>query len=734
MHILRATRLIAVVGGILAGVILCQTAVSTFFMTRDIRARAGAQLDAAGRTALAAFEDNLRQTAEDMKTLLAHEALGAFFTARVFGMTEEAAARMATFESFLAKVYRAKPQYTRIQLTLPDGSPVLQMQHGARRERPSPLAVHIDPAAWQRLIASSQGSAEAEPWHLALFDAQDGWAVLTVSPVRYQDWSEGVLLVYQPLQDLIRQILAKLERSGIACAVFAEDGRLIARSPGMAEASPAPGWLRTDQTFRPLGWRIQVGMPYEILFAQQARFRSISLAALAVSFAAAAAALWGLHAYQHGLERRIRDREHELLDKNLLLQDTLRRLEEARDDLQKEKDLAESDRRKVQSALDEIFALIQRVAAEKNFGVRFAHPALKRCWEAMQCENPACPCYGQEPMRCWQQVGSYNQEGAQGFCPAQAGTHCQGCPFFRDVTSDPIFQIGEQFNNMMHILEGQNKELQSAYADLKASQLQMLQQEKMATVGQLAAGVAHEINNPLGYVISNLASLRKYCQRILEVAAAQAAIIEAGGADDTGRQALAALKRQVKYEAITADVGDLIAESLEGAARVQEIVQNLKDYSRVDQAERQPANLNLLLDSSIRMAGSQLQPKVKVVTDYGTLPETLCHPQQLSQVFLNLLVNAGQAIDAQGEIRIRTRASGDRIFITVQDTGQGIPEEHLSRVFEPFFTTREIGKGIGLGLSVAHEIIVKSHQGAITVASEKGQGTTFTLQVPVVAP
>ncbi|ABB33685.2 multi-sensor hybrid histidine kinase [Geobacter metallireducens RCH3] len=268
--------------------------------------------------------------------------------------------------------------------------------------------------------------------------------------------------------------------------------------------------------------------------------------------------------------------------------------------------------------------------------------------------------------------------------------------------------------------------LEKAYGELKEAQGQMLQREKMASIGQLAAGVAHEINNPIGFIMSNLGTLGKYLGRIREFIAAQdETIAELEG--EAVSQRLAQAKKTLKIEYIMGDIDGLITESLDGAERVKKIVQDLKGFSRVDEAEVKVVDLRECLDSTINIVWNELKYKATLKKEYGDVPPLRCNPQQLNQVFMNLLVNAGHAIESQGEITVRTWREGEDAFIAISDTGCGIPEEIRARIFEPFFTTKEVGKGTGLGLSISYDI-VKKHGGEITVESEQGRGTTFTVR------
>ncbi|NOZ24679.1 MAG: PAS domain S-box protein [Nitrospirae bacterium] len=404
-------------------------------------------------------------------------------------------------------------------------------------------------------------------------------------------------------------------------------------------------------------------------------------------------------------------------------------LKRAAESLEKKNREIDENRRKLQAALDEISALIQKVAHEKDFSIRFSNPNLKTCYEEMECTVKDCRCHGQEATRCWRIVGTECEGEVQGFFAKKYGD-CKHCPVFKCATADPIYVIGEHFNNMMHILESQNRELETAYTELKATQTKILQQEKMASIGQLAAGVAHEINNPIGFISSNLGTLDKYVGKLTEFIEFQAQLISSVDSEDFGA-VLGEKRRKLKLDYVIPDIKALIEESLDGADRVRKIVQDLKSFSRVDEAEYKHADINECIESTINIVWNELKYKAVLKKEFGELPLTKCYPQQLNQVFMNLLVNAAHAIEKQGEITINTRHEDDSIFVAISDTGVGIPEENLSRIFDPFFTTKEIGKGTGLGLSITYDI-VKKHNGDISVHSEPGKGTTFTVRIPVV--
>jgi signal transduction histidine kinase/DNA-binding response OmpR family regulator len=395
----------------------------------------------------------------------------------------------------------------------------------------------------------------------------------------------------------------------------------------------------------------------------------------------------------------------------------------------------QNSRMQLQKALDEISALIQEVAVRKNFGVRFKNPNLKKCYEFMKCDKKNCICYedGDREQRCWQRAGTFCKGAVQGQFAMKYAT-CTKCPFFEDAAQDPYAYLGEQFNNMMYILENQHADLAEAYNELKMVQSQVLQQEKMASIGQLAAGVAHEINNPMGFIISNLNSLKKYVEKISAYMADQTAAVgrcseKCGNRDILAE--IAAKRKALKIDYIAGDIDNLIKESLEGADRVKKIVQDLKSFSRIDESECKTADINAGLESTINIVWNELKYKATLVKDYGDIPRTVCNPGQLNQVFMNLLVNAAHAIEQHGEIRVKTWQDNGRINITISDTGCGMPADVQNRIFEPFFTTKEVGKGTGLGLSIAYDII-KKHHGEIRLESAVGKGSNFIISIPVV--
>lgn len=276
-----------------------------------------------------------------------------------------------------------------------------------------------------------------------------------------------------------------------------------------------------------------------------------------------------------------------------------------------------------------------------------------------------------------------------------------------------------------------NVELSELNAKLSTAQAQLVQSEKLASIGQLAAGVAHEINNPIGFISCNVGTLKNYHDRLFEMLAAYE------GAESLLKSPeLAAilrdLRQRTELEFIKEDIPSLMTEMKEGIDRVQQIVRDLRDFSRVDcNPDWQWANLHKGIDSTLNIISYEIKCKADITKDYGQIPDIECLPSQLNQVIMNLALNAAEAMGTErGRITIRTGVEGDHVWIEMADTGAGIPSKNLPRIFDPFFTTKPVGKGTGLGLSLSYGIIQK-HQGRIDVQSEVGRGTTFRIVLPV---
>ncbi|MDD5383606.1 MAG: PAS domain S-box protein [Gallionella sp.] len=304
-----------------------------------------------------------------------------------------------------------------------------------------------------------------------------------------------------------------------------------------------------------------------------------------------------------------------------------------------------------------------------------------------------------------------------------------GIGIIRDITERKQAEAGLAAN--LEHMTRLNEELQRTNMELKTAQRQLLQSEKMASIGLLAAGVAHEINNPVGYINSNLGTLEKYLAGIFTALDKYEEIVSSDAHDSQELQKLQRLNEKLDLDFLRGDIKSLLAESREGLGRIKGIVLNLKDFSRSSADEAwQWADLTKCLESTLTIVWNELKYKCEVVKEFGVLPQIYCLPLQLDQVFMNLLVNAAQSIETRGTITIRTGQERDRVWAEITDTGAGIPADILPRIFDPFFTTKPVGTGTGLGLSVSYGIIER-HHGKIEVRSEIGKGSTFRVILPV---
>ena len=298
-------------------------------------------------------------------------------------------------------------------------------------------------------------------------------------------------------------------------------------------------------------------------------------------------------------------------------------------------------------------------------------------------------------------------------------------------------ELSRYRTQLEQLIQQRTAELQQAHDQLlttnhklEEAHNQLLQTEKMASIGQLAAGVAHEINNPVGFVNSNLASLELYVKSLLKVIDAYDLNQDIFTQFPERLQAIAAVKQEVELDYLREDIFALLSESNDGLMRVKKIVQNLKDFSHVGTAEWQFADLHAGLESTLNIVNNEIKYKATVTKEYGDLPMIECLPLELNQVFMNMLVNAAHAIENRGEIAIRTGTQDDNVWIVFSDTGKGISPDNVTRIFDPFFTTKPVGQGTGLGLSLSYGIIQK-HHGRIEVNSTVGVGTTFRIVLPI---
>jgi two-component system, NtrC family, sensor kinase len=278
--------------------------------------------------------------------------------------------------------------------------------------------------------------------------------------------------------------------------------------------------------------------------------------------------------------------------------------------------------------------------------------------------------------------------------------------------------------------------------EIRDTQVYLLQQEKMASIGQLAAGMAHEINNPVGFVISNLHTLKDntddLCALITQYESlADMMAAERVDSEDAGKikETLSDIDRMrtdIDIEFVVGDMSNLINESLDGAGRVKDIVQSLRDFTHPSVENAESADINQCLDTTLTVLSSQLGANIKIQREYNTLPALKCHVRDINQAFFNILKNAIQSVDAAGEITIRTHQVDNSIVVSIWDNGVGIADDIRGRLFDPFFTTRDVGEGAGLGLTQAYNT-VRSHGGEITVQSTPGEGSTVSVKLPIAA-
>lgn len=326
-----------------------------------------------------------------------------------------------------------------------------------------------------------------------------------------------------------------------------------------------------------------------------------------------------------------------------------------------------------------------------------------------------------------------------------AGDASQVILVARDITEDReknrrINDLNQKLTVALKEITQKNSTLESTLRQLKESQARTLRAEKMASIGQLVAGIAHEINNPTGFVSSNLKTLSDYQGGLLKTIALYrrlVARVSQPGDDDKNAESLAALTDQIArierdedIDFILEDMPPLISESREGTQRIKKIVNDLKEFSHPGERTKITADINENIEMTLNIVWNEIKYKARVTKDFGELPPVYCYPQRINQVIMNILVNAAHAIEENGLIHIQTRCESDWVRITITDNGCGMSEDSLSKIFDPFFTTKPVGKGTGLGLHLAYNIIM-DHGGAIDVQSQVGKGTSFYIDLPV---
>lgn len=281
-----------------------------------------------------------------------------------------------------------------------------------------------------------------------------------------------------------------------------------------------------------------------------------------------------------------------------------------------------------------------------------------------------------------------------------------------------------------------SNELSHAYRELKASQAQLVQSEKMASLGQMVAGVAHEINTPLGYVKNNVEIVQEFIVQLQQMNTSHRELVDVILSPDSNDIAIAEklaelddLQNEIQPDLLFEDMAAIFNDTGYGLEQINELVMGLKNFSRLDQAMTDSVQINECINSSLLIAKSNLKNRIEVIKQLGDIPKIACAPSQINQVLLNLFTNASQAIEGEGKILVKTWADESNVYISVQDSGKGMPPEVVAKIFDPFFTTKPVGEGTGLGLSISFQII-EQHGGRIRVASEVGRGTRFGISLP----
>ncbi len=296
---------------------------------------------------------------------------------------------------------------------------------------------------------------------------------------------------------------------------------------------------------------------------------------------------------------------------------------------------------------------------------------------------------------------------------------------------DQLQELNRNLENMVRQrtreLESSHEALKQAYLDLQNTQEQLVHTEKMASLGQLVAGIAHEIKNPLNFIYGNTGFLSEYTSKLQSLLEAYDSLPSLTAED---RERIAGLKADCHYDFIREDLPTLIDNFTEGASRINTIVSDLRTFSRMDSETVSEIDVHAAIEISLNLLRNQYRERIEIHREYGEIPKIRGYSGKLSQVFMNLLSNAFHAVSDKGEVWIRTRRDKDVVHVEIEDTGHGIPREHLNRIFEPFFTTKEVGQGTGLGLSISYGII-EQHHGKIFVANAPGGGAVFTIRLPI---
>ena len=289
---------------------------------------------------------------------------------------------------------------------------------------------------------------------------------------------------------------------------------------------------------------------------------------------------------------------------------------------------------------------------------------------------------------------------------------------------DSFNEMSDKIHKSQKDLKDKITQLESANLKIKETQARLIHSGKMASLGQLVAGVAHELNNPIGFIYSNMTHLREYSEKLVDLV----------GVAEKDTKKLTAAKEEADFDYIVEDMPRLITSCEDGARRTRDIVLGLRNFSRLEEAQLKEVNIEDSLQNTLRLLTGELKNRIQVVEEYSGISEVNCYPSQLNQVFMNILSNAAQAIEGEGTITIRTlEPDHDHIAVEIEDTGKGMDEETRLKIFDPFFTTKGLGTGTGLGLSITYGVIQK-HNGEIKVDSEPGKGTKFRIILPKQGP
>ncbi|MCK5541177.1 MAG: response regulator [Desulfobacterales bacterium] len=308
----------------------------------------------------------------------------------------------------------------------------------------------------------------------------------------------------------------------------------------------------------------------------------------------------------------------------------------------------------------------------------------------------------------------------------------------RIKTGERILTLEHNHHKLQQEMTEKNFELDKALKDLKETQSQILQSEKMASIGQLAAGVAHEINNPIGFVGSNLSTLTDYLKDFNTLLGHYNLMKQNLKDTDLEKlpdnikiitETIEKFEEEIDIDYLKDDIPELLGDCAEGTERVRKIVADLKNFAHPGNDKIKLVNVNQGIESTLNVVSNEIKYKAQVIKEFGEIPLVEGYPQQINQVFMNILVNAAQAIEEKGEIHIKTQQDNKDVKITISDNGSGIEEKNIAKIFDPFFTTKPVGKGTGLGMNIAYNII-KKHKGTIDIKSKVGSGTTFTIILP----